>query len=115
MGKPYNHNYHFAGTGNSTGTMICGTCGKPICNQTQDWMSYAQTKSYDWAVHCFHRKCVSAQSGWKNIENKQRTAIERNNAIKRALIEVATKYKIIDGYSFAEYAAAALGCDLEAD
>ena len=118
MGKPYGHQYFFSESGCSTGTMVCEICHQPIFNHSQDWMSYQKSCKDeagwpDWAFHCFHRKCTADQSGWRAIERKAASANKRAQAIKADLLEVAAKYKIQDGYSFAELAADALGCDLE--
>lgn len=113
MGKPYGHCYVFAGSGGSTGTMVCASCNQPIFDHSQDWMSYMKSKSYDWAFHCFHRKCWQGADGWALIEAKNAKAKSRYDAIVSDLKEVAEKHKVTDAHSFADAAADALGEDLD--
>ena len=109
MGKPYGHQYFFAGNGSSTGTMVCKKCNQPIFNHNQDWMSYKKSKSYDWSYHCFHRKCYDKQQGWVQIEEKYKKEVTRANAIKAALLQVANEFNITSPYEFADCAANSLG------
>ena len=60
MGKPYDHNYFFAGDMSSKGSMLCCHCNQPIFNHSQDWMSYKKSKSGDWAFYCFDIELVEA-------------------------------------------------------
>lgn len=113
MGKPYDHQYFFAGSGCSAGSMICRACNQPIFNHSQDWMSYKRSKSHDYSLHCFHRNCAASQVGWENIEAASAAADSRYAKIKADLIALANKHKITDAYSFAECAADALGCDID--
>ena len=38
MGKPFGHEYHFAGGGSSKGLMVCDGCNQPIFNHAHDWL-----------------------------------------------------------------------------
>lgn len=57
MGKPYDHQYFYAGSGCATGAMICAGCHQPINNSTQDFMSYKKPSRGDWGYVCWHREC----------------------------------------------------------
>jgi len=113
MGKPYDHQFFFKGSGCSHGEMVCSGCRQPIFNHAHDWMSYKKSKSYDWAFHCFHRKCWQGRDGWSEIEAKNAKVKSRNDTIMADLKLVAEKHKIGDAHVLAEFAAAALGGDLE--
>lgn len=85
MGKSYDHEYFFSGSGSLKGSMVCRACNNPIFNHNQDWMVYKKNKSYDWAYYCFHRKCSDNQSGWlkfeKALQRKKDKAVKLNYAI----------------------------------
>lgn len=57
MGKAYEHQYFYAGSGSSAGTMTCMGCHSQIDNKTEDWMVYKKDKNYDWSYVCWHRRC----------------------------------------------------------
>jgi hypothetical protein len=97
MGKPYGHNYHFAGGGCSSGRMICAKCNQPVFNHAHDWVSYRKTfrdehGALDWKYVTHHRACYADQSGWLKIEAEQRKEAERDKAIMTALNDVCAKF-----------------------
>lgn len=114
MGRPYDHQYFFAGNGSSAGTMICKTCNEPIHNHCQDWMHYSKSCKDeagwpDWAFHCFHRKCVTDQSGWTKIEKAERLAAEKHAKNLERMKAVAAELNITAPYELACLAIEALG------
>lgn len=111
MGKPYGHDYSFAPSRNSAGTMICAKCNQPILSELQDWMHYTKTSKGDWAYVCFHRECCDDQSGWEKLEKAKvaRNAIHSNRMNK--LREVASYLGINDSMEFARLASESLGDD----
>jgi len=112
MGKPYDHDFMFKGSGTRVGDMVCETCRKPILDRSQDWMYYKRSKAHDWRFHCYHRKCYRGSDGWAVIEAKNAKAKRRYDAIVADLRSVAEKHNVTDAHSFAEAAAYTLGADL---
>ena len=111
MGKPYGHNYFFAGSGSSCGTMQCASCNKPIDNKTSDWMAYRRDKKGDWGFVCFHRNCRADQSSWEKIEKARADAENRHVRLLSEMRKYAEKNGITNAVDFAELAAEALGAD----
>lgn len=114
MGKPYGHQYFFAGSGNQTGTMVCKACGNPILSHEQDWMSYKEDFKdeggwSDWRFVCFHRGCFTKQAEWEKREAEARAEIAAHAAKMTALRKVAIEIGETDPISFASLAAEALG------
>lgn len=116
MGKPYDHQYFFAGYGGYAGTMVCESCNQPIFNHAHDWMHYTKTKKGDWRYVCFHRKCYPDQSGWEKIENDKRAKSEKHDVRISALKALAEAMGITCELEFAALAYEALnsgGGDLD--
>lgn len=111
MGRPYDHQYFFKGSGCAHGEMVCGGCRQPIFNHAHDWMSYKKSKSYDWAFHCFHRTCWQGKDGWAEIEARNAKAQSRYDNMLKDLKEVAVKHSVTDSHTFALSACEALGGD----
>lgn len=113
MGKPYGHQYFFAGNGGSTGDMICKCCHQPIFNHSQDWMSYQKSKSHDWSYHCFHRKCRDDQTGWEKIEKKLEKAMRKANDDRNKFIALSKSIGCEFDMELVYAAAKAVGIDLD--
>lgn len=111
MGKPYNFNYHFAGSGGSAGTMICPVCNQPVMDHAHDWVEYTKPMKDDWKYVTVHRKCYADQSGWEKIEHARKKADDRRNQIMAALRKTASELGIDDPIIFAQLAAESLGED----
>lgn len=92
MGKPYDHQYFFAGQGCSCGTMVCASCGKPIFNHAHDWFAYKKSKSGDWCFVCHHRKCWADQSGWEEAEALQAKYAEKIARLDEALLKICREF-----------------------
>tara|TARA_R110002020_G_scaffold345966_1_gene559867 strand:+ start:100 stop:450 length:351 start_codon:yes stop_codon:yes gene_type:complete len=112
MGKPYDHNYFFAGDMSSKGSMLCCHCNQPIFNHSQDWMSYKKSKSGDWAFYCFHRKCTRDQSGWEKIEKDCLKKEEQLRVAKEKFKGLAKDLGLMFDIELVEAAADAVGVDL---
>ena len=112
MGKPYGHQYFFAGSGCSYGDMTCRHCKQPIFNHNQDWMVYQKSKSYDWSYHCFHRKCREDQTGWEKIETAARKAKAKTDAINSKIMELSQDLGI-SGFDLVVAVAEAFEIDLD--
>lgn len=111
MGKPFDHQYFFSGSGCSTGEMICATCHQPIFNHSQDWMSYKRSKSGDWAYICFHRKCCVDQTGWEKIETRHKKAMVARVSDLNKIRALASEIGVTDPDEFSDLAAEALSHD----
>ena len=98
MGKPYNHQYFFSGSGCSAGTMICAHCNQPIFDHAHDWMNYTKDLGDDWAFVCFHRRCRTDQTGWEKIETAYLAAAKLETDVRAALTEICAKFKVNDDY-----------------
>lgn len=109
MGKPYGHQYFFAGSGCEHGTMTCEHCKEPIHGHSQDWLSYQKSKSYDWAYYNFHRKCREDQSGWEKQERDAQKAADKHAKNLERMKAVAAELKITAPYELACLAVEALG------
>lgn len=71
MGRPYDHQYHYAGSGCiAAGVMECVGCHKPIDSKTQDWLSYKKSKNYDWGYVNWHREC-RADPQWDVLDRRR--------------------------------------------
>lgn len=82
MDKPYDHEYHYAGSGClAAGVMECAGCHKPIDSATQDWLSYKKTKNYDWAFVNWHREC-RADPQWAVLDKRKADAARDYIALK---------------------------------
>jgi len=92
MGKPYDHEYYFAGQGCSCGTMVCGSCHQQIFNHAHDWLAYKKDKNGDWGFVCHHRKCWPDQSGWEDAERSQMKYAEQVRLIDAALRKVCQDF-----------------------
>lgn len=109
MGKPYEKQFFFAGSGPRCGTMVCCSCNQPIFNHAHDWMSQKVTRKWDWEYKTFHRKCYPDQSGWEKVEKAEKVATEAKQKTMDALRNVAKELGVSDPILFADLAAEALG------
>ena len=98
MGKPYNHNYHFAGGGCSAGRMICSTCNEPVFNHAHDWVAYRQDRNGDWGYVTHHRKCYADQSGWEKIEAAHAKEAAKDAAIMAAINKICADFGVNYNY-----------------
>jgi hypothetical protein len=98
MGKPYDHQYFFAGSGCRHGTMICAKCGQAIDGEGQDWMSYKKPANFDWGLVCFHRSCAADQSRWLKLEADARAQADRHDKLMADLNALMAKHKVSADY-----------------
>jgi hypothetical protein len=103
MGRPYGHQYFYAGSGSRTGTMICAGCDVAIDPQTQDWMSYKKTKSYDWSYVCWHREC-RADPQWAKLDARREQSVRDLVAMQADAAAFVAKWSKL-GRSLSEYVA----------
>lgn len=94
MGKPYDHQYFFAGQLCTCGTMVCSTCGQPIFNHVDDWLAYKKPKKGDWGFVCHHRKCWPDQSMWEKAETLQAEYTDKMIRLDEALRKVCQEFGI---------------------
>lgn len=115
MGKSYDHCYHLADPNSNriVGEMVCCHCQKDILPKTDDWVNWTKQAKHDWYYVTAHRRCAQDDAPWVAIEKNNAAAKARNDAILSALKSVAEQYEITDGIGLAEYAAEALGDDLD--
>ena len=71
MKKLYSINYHFSGSEESAGDMMCRACRNKIDCYTDDWLDAKRNYGKDWGFVTYHRKCFSEQLGWQKIEKKK--------------------------------------------
>lgn len=113
MGKPYGHQYSFAGNGGTAGTMVCSFCHKPIDSMSEDWMHWQKTIKGDWEYRSAHRRCAPDQSGWQKLEAEREKHDQRYKDRLSRLRNLAGNMGVTDAHEFAELAAASLGRDLD--
>lgn len=111
MGKPYDKQYFFSGSGTSCATMVCIKCNQPILNKSQDWMAQKKNKNYDWSYQTIHRGCVDDQSEWIKLEKKAKLRNDKARSLLEDLAKVASRHGISDPVEFASSAAYSLGED----
>ena len=105
MSKTYSKQYHFKGSGDAAGRMVCCACDKRVSSASHDWCSAQKTidKWGDWEYVVWHRECYGCDKGWLKIEKDERVFEGKINEVESLI----SKYKGNDG-SYPNFVYAAL-------